>query len=449
MTSQHSPKRVLVMGSGGREHALAWALSREPDVGQVIVAPGNAGMKQVATVRPAAASDDRMAWIANDLGVDLVVVGPEGPLVAGVADHLARRGIAVFGPGRDAARLEGSKAFCRDVARAAGVPMAEGAAFEDDEDGAIDFSRRLGAPVVIKADGLAGGKGVTVCATLAEAEAAIRACRPRFGLAARRIVVERALIGLEASVIAITDGASLLALPAARDHKRLGDDDRGPNTGGMGVYSPLPDLPDAEAAALTERIHRPILGELARRGISYSGALYAGLMLTADGPYLLECNVRFGDPETQVLLPRLSTSLAPLLLGAANGRLARAAAAAGLSDGRIPGDDAAVGVVLAAAGYPDEPRLGDPIDDRDGTPVGAGGSGEGALTFWSGVRRSQGSLVTNGGRVATIVGRGDSLEEAAAVAYRATESVTFPGRQMRRDIGRIGSFAARTAGSRP
>ncbi len=435
-----SPQRVLVMGSGGREHALAWALSREAGVERVFVAPGNPGMKDVATIRPAAASDDRMASIANELEVDLVVVGPEGPLVAGVADHLARGGVAVFGPGRDAARLEGSKAFCRDVARAAGVPMAEGDAFEDDEEGAIAFSRRLGAPVVIKADGLAGGKGVTVCATLAEAESAIRTCRTRFGLAARRIIVERALSGREASVIAITDGASLLALPAARDHKRLGDDDSGPNTGGMGVYSPLADLSDIDAAALMERIHRPILSELARRGIRYSGALYAGLMLTEDGPHLLECNVRFGDPETQVLLPRIPTALAPLLLGAATGRLARAAAEVGLVDGRIPGYGAAVGVVLASAGYPDRPRLGDPIgvDARPGA--------DGALTFWSGVRRSEGALVTNGGRVATIVGRGDSLDAAAAAAYRATDAITFAGRQMRRDIGRVGSFADATSG---
>lgn len=431
-----APQRILVMGSGGREHALAWSLARDPGV-EVIVAPGNPGMKDVATIRPAAASDDRMAWIAQELAVDLVVVGPEGPLVAGVADHLARRGVPVFGPGRDAARLEGSKAFCRDVAQAAGVPMADGAAFEDDEEGAIDLCRRLGAPVVVKADGLAGGKGVTVCPTLAEAEAAIRACRSRFGLAARRIVVERALSGREASLIALTDGASLLALPAARDHKRLGDDDTGPNTGGMGVYSPLPDLPDEEAAALMERFHRPILGELARRGIRYSGALYAGLMLTDDGPYLLECNVRFGDPETQALLPRISTPLAPLLLGATNGRLVRAAAAAGLAEGRIPGEGATVGVVLAAAGYPHEPRLGDPVQ------VGARSSAAGALTFWSGVRRSQGALVTHGGRVATIVGHGAALEEAAAAAYRAADAITFPGRQLRRDIGRVASVVAR------
>jgi phosphoribosylamine--glycine ligase len=415
-----SPQRVLVMGSGGREHALAWALSRDAGVERVFVAPGNPGMKDVATIRPAAASDDRMASIANELEVDLVVVGPEGPLVAGVADHLARGGVAVFGPGRDAARLEGSKAFCRDVAASAGVPMADGAAFEDDDEGAIDFSRRLGAPVVIKADG-----------------------RTRFGLAARRVVVERALSGREASVIAITDGASLLALPAARDHKRLGDDDTGPNTGGMGVYSPLPDLSDADAAALMERIHRPILGELARRGIRYSGALYAGLMLTADGPYLLECNVRFGDPETQVLLPRIVTPLAPLLLGAAHGRLGRAAAESGLVDGRIPGYGAAVGVVLAAAGYPDEPRLGDPVG-VDGRPAV-----DGALTFWSGVRRSHGTLVTNGGRVATIVGRGVSLDAAAAAAYGATDAITFPGRQMRRDIGRVRSLSVGAASGGP
>jgi len=211
----------------------------------------------------------------------------------------------------------------------------------------------------------------------------------------------------------------------------------------MGVYSPLPDLSDADAAALMERIHRPILGELARRGIRYSGALYAGLMLTADGPYLLECNVRFGDPETQVLLPRILTPLAPLLLGTAHGRLGRAAAESGLVDGRIPGYGAAVGVVLAAAGYPDEPHLGDPVGVDDRPAV------DGALTFWSGVRRSQGTLVTNGGRVATIVGRGVSLDAAAAAAYGATDAITFPGRQMRRDIGRVRSLSVGAASGGP
>jgi phosphoribosylamine--glycine ligase len=275
---------------------------------------------------------------------------------------------------------------------------------------------------------------VTVCATLDEAEAAIAECRPRFGEAGTTIVVERALVGREVSIIAITDGKTTLALPAARDHKRLGDGDTGPNTGGMGAYSPVDDVPDALAAAWVRTIHRPLLAELGRRGVSYSGALYAGLMVTDDGPRLLECNVRFGDPEAQVLLPRLEADDASLLLAAATGRLAETAADPDVGrviDGRIIGGPAAVGVVIAAEGYPVAPRLGDPISvslsphDR-------------ALVFWSGVDRgADGGLVTAGGRVATVVGRGETLAEASEEAYRAISGITFRGSHHRRDIARL------------
>ncbi|MEO7119230.1 MAG: phosphoribosylamine--glycine ligase [Candidatus Limnocylindrales bacterium] len=418
-----APARILVIGSGGREHALAWRLGRDPDVEQVFVGPGNPGMDEVATLLPGLAVADHGAVIdlARAHGVELVVVGPEAPLVAGLADALREAGIAVFGPGREGARLEGSKAFCREVAGAAGVPTADGRAFDDDPAGALAFARSLGASVVIKADGLAGGKGVTVCATLDQAADAITTCKRQFGEAGRRIVVERALVGREVSVIALTDGTNTVALPAARDHKRVGDGDTGPNTGGMGALSPVADFPDADAAALVDTFHVPILAELQRRGIEYRGALYAGVMLTADGPYLLECNVRFGDPETQVLMPRLSGALAPLLWAAAAGSLA---------PGRLESGDPSVGVVLAASGYPEAPALGTPIG-LDRAALGD------ALLFWSGVALDpERGLVTDGGRVATIVGRGETVDAAAEIAYGALGAVRFDGRHVRRDIGR-------------
>ena len=431
-----APTRILVIGSGGREHALAWRLAMDAGVERVTVAPGNPGMTDVAAIHPDLDVRDHgtIFGLAASQAIDLVVVGPEAPLVAGLADDLRAADVPVFGPGRAGARLEGSKTFCRDMAAAAGVPIADGRSFSDDPSGAAAFARTLGAPVVIKADGLAGGKGVTVCGTLAEAEAAISECAVRFGAAGRTIVVERALAGREVSVIAITDGTTVLALPAARDHKRIGDGDTGPNTGGMGACSPLDDVPDVAAADLADRSHRPILAELARRGIDYRGVLYAGLMLTDDGPVLLECNVRFGDPETQVLLPRLGAPLARLLAAAADGRLAEAAAAAGLVAGRIPGGDAAVGVVIATAGYPDAPRLGDAIA-VDPLP-------DDALLFWSGVRHgADGRLVTSGGRVATVVGRGVTTESAADAAYAAAASGRFDGRRYRRDIARPATVA--------
>jgi phosphoribosylamine--glycine ligase len=425
------PEHPLVLGSGGREHALSWNLSsnhRSP----VTVGPGNAGMSPLPVVPDLDPGNARaVTSFVQRNGFDLVIVGPEAPLVAGLADELRDGGIAVFGPGRDGARLEGSKTFCREVATSAGVPIAEGASFRMDEAGAVAFARSLGAPVVIKADGLAGGKGVTVCATLDEAEAAIRGCRPRFGEAGATIVVERALSGREVSVIAITDGTTTLALPAARDHKRLEDGDTGPNTGGMGAFSPVDDVPDGLAAEWVTVFHRPLLAELAHRGVPFNGALYAGLMVTDKGPRLLECNVRFGDPETQVLLPRLEDEVAPLLLAAATGTLAQAASGQDIQGGRITGGPAAVGVVIASQGYPVAPRLGDPISvslSRD----------DPALVFWSGVDRApDGRLVTAGGRVGTIVGRGDTLAEAADEAYRAVTEITFAGSHLRRDIGRV------------
>jgi phosphoribosylamine--glycine ligase len=364
-------------------------------------------------------------------------VGPEAPLAAGVADALTAAGIAVFGPTAAAARIESSKAFCHDVAVAAGVRMARAAAFEDPR-AAIAFARALdadGAGVVVKDDGLAAGKGVTVCDDLAGAEAAIAAVLDAPGA---RVVVEERLHGREASLIALCDGLDALALPLSRDHKRLADGDRGPNTGGMGAVSPLADLPDDEIPGLVEAFHRPILAELARRGTPFRGALYAGLMLTDDGPVLLECNARFGDPETQAVLPRLAVALGPLLLAAARGELAGASRALGLADTRLPVfPGATVAVVLAAAGYPDAPRHGDAIEGLgDVAPTGA-------ITFHAGTAiDADGTVRTAGGRVLTVVGRGPDMTAAREQAELAADSIHWDGLQRRHDIGATGAAAS-------
>jgi phosphoribosylamine--glycine ligase len=430
-----SPGTVLVVGSGGREHALAWRL-RQDGVRRVLAAPGNGGMAGDAELCPGVAAGDAAALLelCHAESVGLVVVGPEGPLVDGLADRLRAAGQAVFGPDAAAAQIEGSKAFCRQVAEAAGVPMAEGAVFDAVEP-ALAYARALGGRVVVKADGLAAGKGVTVCDGLNEVAEALREALVgrHFGPAGARVVVERALEGGEASLIAITDGTTTLALPLARDHKRLGDGDTGPNTGGMGAYSPLQDVSDEDAAALVDRFHRPVLRELAERGTPFRGALYAGLMLTEDGPRLLEFNARFGDPETQAVLPRLGVSLAPLLLAAATGRLAEAADLLGLRGDVRSGAEASACVVLAAAGYPGRPRTGAPITGIESARA------DGALVFTAGVEATASGLRTAGGRVLAVVGRGPSVDEAARAAYRGADRIDFSGRQLRWDIGRVAS----------
>ena len=435
------PTRILIIGGGGREHALAWKLANEPGVNRVIVAPGSDGIAQEARVACARDVDPldgaALVALARRESVELAVIGPEAPLAAGVADALTAAGVPVFGPSAAAARIETSKAFCRDVAEAAGVPMARGASFTDAAAaramaGALAAA---GGGVVVKADGLAAGKGVTVCETAAEAHAAIDALF-RAGPGAQ-VVIEERLSGPEASLIALTDGRVALALAPARDHKRLRDGDAGPNTGGMGAYSPLPDLPDVTAADLLDRVHLPILAELARRGSPFRGALYAGLMLTASGPRLLECNARFGDPETQALLPRMGVPLGPLLLAAAQGRLAAQRDRLGTSV--LPTTrEATVAIVLAAAGYPQDPRRGDPIE-------GLAAAGEQALVFHAGTRRdADGTWRTNGGRVLAVVGRGATLDEARARADRAAGMITFAGVQRRRDIAAPAAVGARS-----
>jgi phosphoribosylamine--glycine ligase len=442
------PARVLVLGSGGREHALAWSLAREAEVQSVIVAPGSQAIDEERKVRcvPEVQALDPAAVLALSKAekVDLVVVGPEAPLAAGVADPLVKAKIPCFGPVQAAARIESSKSFCRDVAAAARVRMARGGSFAELEP-ALEFASSLAAArgsrgVVVKADGLAAGKGVTVCDDLAGAEKALRALfadLPGGGAEAAGkgevqpvVVLEERLVGLEASLIAICDGRNALALPAARDHKRLLDGDEGPNTGGMGAYSPVPDIPESLSATLLETIHEPVLAELARRGTPFRGALYAGLMLTPEGPVLLEFNARFGDPEAQAILPRLSVPLGPLLLAAARGNLAAASSELRLRSMILPTTgDAAVAVVLAAAGYPEKPRKGDVIDGLDEA------SRAGVTVFHAGTMQDdEGRYRTNGGRVMAVVGLGSGLAAARAEAERAADKVSWDGMQRRHDI---------------
>jgi phosphoribosylamine---glycine ligase len=429
------PTRILVVGGGGREHALAWKLAAEPGVNEVIVAPGSYAMASEPRVRRLPAVDpldaSAVIAVARHEAVELVVIGPEAPLAAGVADALDEAGIAVFGPSRGAARIETSKAFCHEIAAAAGVPMAKSAVVEPSDDAAArDFARAMLAErggVVVKIDGLAAGKGVTIADTADAADEAIDAA-----LAVGPVVMEEWLDGREASLIAICDGREALALPIARDHKRLGDFDRGPNTGGMGAYSPLPDLPDEQADELLDRFHRPILAELARRKTPFRGALYAGLMLTDDGPVLLECNARFGDPETQVILPRLAAPLGPVLLAAARGRLREATRSLHVAGSRLPTlPGASLGIVLAAAGYPEAPRAGDTMDGMHAART------TGALVFHAGTTRDEdGGFRTAAGRVLTVVGRGPDIAAARDQAEAAAGLISFDGMQRRHDIGR-------------
>ncbi|HET9613371.1 MAG TPA: phosphoribosylamine--glycine ligase [Candidatus Limnocylindrales bacterium] len=423
------PTRILIVGGSGREHALAWKLAAEPGVNEVLVVPGSDGIAREPRVRcerldpldPAA-----VVAAARRFAAELAVIGPEAPLAAGVADALGAAGIPVFGPAAAAARIESSKSFCREIAEAAGVPIARGRAFaETDPSAALAYAMGM-APdgaVVVKADGLAGGKGVTVCGTVDEAADAISATPGA-------IVVEERLRGAEASVIAICDGLTAVPLPAARDHKRLQDGDAGPNTGGMGAYSPLDDLPDDAVVGIIDAFHRPVLAELARRGTPFRGALYAGLMLTDDGPRLLEFNARFGDPEAQVILPRLASPLGPLLLAAARGRLRDAAAPAVLAT-------TAVGIVLAAEGYPTDPRAGDVIAGLDAPQLAD------TLVFHSATATAEDGWRTAGGRVLTVVGLGADLDEARMAADRRAAMISWNGMQRRRDIGRTTVGATR------
>lgn len=435
------PTRVLIVGAGGREHAIAWKLASEPGINAVVVAPGSAAMEDEPRVSALPGVDpldgSSVLAAARRVAAELVVIGPEGPLAAGIADQLRGAGFAVFGPDRRAARIETSKAFCHDVAAAAGVRMPRSGAFSDAR-AATAFARDIGAGgrgVVVKADGLAAGKGVTVADDIRDAIDAIDRLAPDGSGGSTLepfVVVEERLRGPEASLIALTDGRDVLAMPPARDHKRLLDGDEGPNTGGMGAYSPLPDLDDQAIEGLLDAFHRPLLAELARRGSPFIGALYAGLILTDDGPVLLECNARFGDPETQAIMPRLATPIGPLLLAAAKRRLRAAASSAGIGGSVLPTlPGAAVAIVLAASGYPEAVRRGDPIVGLDAV------IDHGDLVFHAGTRReADGMYLTNGGRVVAVVGRGIDLAAAADRAEIGARLVSFRGAHRRTDIAR-------------
>ena len=445
--------RILVVGSGAREHALVWKLGREPGVTAVVCAPGNAGTSQHALNRPVDVSDpEAILALAAAEAVDLTVVGPELPLARGVQDLFAARGRSLFGPSRTAAQLESSKAFAKAFMTSHGVPTAR---FQvcDSPDAALAAvsGAEFGFPVVVKADGLAAGKGVTVAPDRETAWQAVRDAMiaGRFGAAGRRVVIEECLTGPEASFFTICDGRQALALPAAQDHKRAFDGDRGPNTGGMGAFAPSPLVtPDLEARIQRE-IVQPVLEGLAAQGHPYRGFLYVGLMLTAEGPKVIEFNVRLGDPEAQVVLPMLTGELAPVLAAAARGEMAapsQAAAASGklaapslaaAASGELAAPSLAcspdphVGVVLASGGYPGAITTGEPIMGLD-----AAAALDGVLLFHAGTGLRDGAVVTTGGRVLTAVGRGGDMATAIDRAYAAEACISFARKQVRTDIGR-------------
>src|SRR4051812_27652161 len=414
---------VLLLGSGGREHALAWKLAQSERLGKLFAAPGNPGIAdhaQIVAIDPA----DHRATVDFCLknSIELIVIGPEAPLVDGLADNLRTMGFCVFGPNRIPARLEGSKGFTKDLCAKHGIPTARYVRASDKlaaEAAIEDFP----APLVVKADGLAAGKGVIICATQEEAQAALDIMFDgSFGAAGTSVVIEEYLEGEEASLFALTDGTTVLPFGSAQDHKRVGDGDTGPNTGGMGAYSPAPVLtPELEARAMDE-IVRPTIAAMAEQGAPYSGILYAGLMLTADGPKLIEYNVRFGDPECQVLMMRLESDLLELMYAAARGKLAEA-------EPPLFSGEAALTVVMAANGYPGTPETGGAVEGLEAV------SADGVKGFHAGTALEDGRLVARGGRVLNVTATGGSVAEARDKAYAAVGRIRFPSGFCRTDIG--------------
>jgi phosphoribosylamine--glycine ligase len=413
--------KILVIGSGGREHALVRALKRSPQLPDVLCAPGNPGIAEDAETVDVAVDDvEALTNLARSRAVDLVVPGPEASLVAGIADALAETGIACFGPSRAAARLEGSKAFAKEVMAAAGIPTARHAVVDDVDSGLAAIASY---PAVIKADGLAAGKGVVIAEDEAEARAALEAflverCHGDFP-----VVVEEHLEGDEVSLLALCDGVNAVPLAPARDFKRIGDGDEGPNTGGMGAFSPVPGLDEAWTEQIIRTVDEPVLRELAAHGTPFHGVLYAGLMLTSDGPKVLEFNVRFGDPETQAVLPRLRSDLLDLLM--------RATRRGGLAGAQPEWSrEAAVTVVLASAGYPESSSRGDEISGLDAV-------GPSLEVTHAGTARQDDRLVTAGGRVLAITALGPDVSAARDAAYAGADVISFDGKQMRRDIAAL------------
>lgn len=423
MTVDRQTIDILLLGSGGREHALAMKLAESPRCGTLYIAPGNGGTAQVG--ENVALSEEDPAAVADfavNAGVGLVVIGPEAPLVAGVADAVRAAGIACFGPGAAGAEVEGSKRFSKELMGRAGVPTAAYGSFTD-EASALAYVREQGAPLVVKADGLAAGKGVVVATELAEAEEAVRECfAGAFGAAGSTVVIEEMLTGPECSLLAFTDGRTVRPMATAQDHKRALEGDLGPNTGGMGVYSPVPIVTDDELAAMKQALVDTV-AELAAEGIDYRGCLYGGFMLTPEGPKVLEFNARFGDPETQVILPRLENDLVEVMVACAEQRL---------DEVELSWRDSwAVAVVLTSAGYPGSYEKGKVI-----TGVEDAEAMEGVTVYHAGTAvREDGELVTSGGRVLAVTALGETFEAARGLAYEACGKIDFEGKTLRRDIG--------------
>ena len=416
--------KILTVGGGGREHAILWRLSKDAEKHELFAAPGNGGTAAIATNLPISAEDvPVLADWARANRPDLVVVGPEAPLCAGLADAISAAGIPVFGPCAAAARMEGSKAFAKDVMNAAGVPTAKAQTFTDSA-AAIAALPAFGLPVVIKADGLAAGKGVVIATSAAEAEATVRSMLDsrQFGESSASILVEQFLEGEEASILALVDGERIALLPGAQDHKRVFDNDEGPNTGGMGAYSPAPVVtPEVEAFAL-EKIFRPTVAELKKRGIEYRGVLYGGLMIGPQGINVLEFNCRFGDPETEAILPRIEGDFAALLLSCAEGRMTTPVAVS---------PKACTTVVMAAPGYPGKYPKGLPISGLDSAAALPD-----TVVFHAGTAVKDGAVVTSGGRVLAATALGADIRAAVDAAYRAVAAISFDGAHYRRDIAR-------------
>ena len=427
--------KVLLVGGGGREHALAWKIAQSPLVDVFHAAPGNPGIARHArTVDLKVADADALVNFAARERIDLTVVGPEAPLVAGLADRFRERGLAVFGPSAEAAAIEGSKVFAKTLMARHGIPTARFQSFTD-ADRARRYCRELGAPLVVKADGLAAGKGVIVCRSVAESDVAVAECMERhaFGAAGASVVIEEFMVGQEASFFAIVSGTDVVPLGGARDHKTVFDGDRGPNTGGMGAYSPVPELDSAMTERIVSAIVRPTVKALSGEGRPYHGFLYAGLMLSADGPKVVEFNCRFGDPECQAIMPRIDGDLVPMLAAVARGEAVEPAT---LDERR----EAAVCVMLASGGYPGTYRTGFPIKGID-----AAEKQPGITVFHSGTALRDGEIVTAGGRVLGVTAVGDDVDVAVARAYAAIDLIRFEGVHYRTDIGRGTRSAAEHA----
>ncbi len=413
---------ILILGSGGREHALAWATLQNPKCDKLIVAPGNAGIAAIAECADLnILNAGAVAEFCTENAIEFVIIGPEAPLATGVADRLREAGLLVFGPSAAAARLEASKAFTKDICDAVGAPTAAWARFTDAE-AARAYILTQGAPIVIKADGLAAGKGVIVAMSLDDALAGVDAIFTDFGGPGAEVVIEEFMTGEEASFFVLVDGDTVLPIGTAQDHKRVGDGDTGPNTGGMGAYSPAPVLTDAVATRALDTIIRPTMAEMARRGTPYQGVLYAGLMIADGIPRLVEYNARFGDPECQVLMMRLGAQAFDLIHACAEGRLAGAQV--------TWADDHALTVVMAADGYPGTPRKGSVIGGLDALPESSH-----AMVFHAGTVAQDGQIIANGGRVLNVTARGATLREARDRAYTMVDAIDWPEGFCRRDIG--------------